>query len=1379
VKPREIRFVKMLVDGGIISAEEVAHLDAARKQRLSAAAEPEPIWEVAISEGFITLAQAERFLTRLDQAIATATVIEPGEQDATEAEARKPAPTVSQAVKTSAQGGMKLGGYVLQSKLGQGGMGAVYKAHQESMDRSVAIKILPRTLAKNQEFISRFLREARAAGKLSHPNIVAGIDAGFADGYYYFAMEYVEGVNLGERLEEGPLEEEEVIRVGRQMAEGLDHAHAEGIVHRDVKPENILVTPDGEAKLCDLGLARSAGDDMRITQAGMAVGTPYYISPEQVRGKDPDARSDVYSLGASLYHLATGIPPFDGDNAMAIMHKHLNETPLRPTDLRPDGVSRALEAVIARMMARDIEDRYQDMKEVEEDLAKVASGEVPAALKGAVADRRRAGTKSTKVTGRGTGRGTARGGRAVGRRTTRARAQAVDGRRGFPLKLVAVGGVLLLLAGIASLVMFKSSATPEVGNRDRDGIHADPRKALLAGLTDELEKIRYYDKTRPKDYGRLITRYSNFLVKARGTELEKRAREALIAVKNRRNEDISVERLEKLAARLAKISAFERANPEEYKGALSRYATLLAGAAGTRFESQVKSAMSVTAGRRSAKANALLVTTRRDAETLQREGSFGKALARAGTFPPKYAVAVKQELAELRRAISSAGIKRWETILAEARGLATAKKFAVAKRKAAEGRKLGLIAVDTAVSQALASIEASRLAEHDQIARASRRKYDQFRTEYARLVAAGEFAAALKKGAELKGKLSPQLASRLAADLSLAESAGRCITDLRKRLKAARSGAFTTRLPGIGIAGRFMSYDAANGVEFKFGPNRTTVQLADFKGRSFLGLARGAAGGAFTPADARSAACYLLLSGSSAGVTELVASARAGGQKVADLQARLEVIVKGAREVEAEGLLASFEKLYAAKSWQAAALTGRRLLDEFADSAAVKARKDLRVLVGNARHAGSPLRTYTVMLQEGQPVAIAGVKAYRGTKTSFIVNFGKHADAPHDGNMLMRSGGRTFPLVAFAITRREGGPLPNDVEILEAQLLVCKPGGYTPYLLLRPMLSNWTEAEVTWNSASATAKWKTPGGDMAEKPVAVCDMPALFGAAPKDKRTVMWSGPWWCEFDVGAGLRAAVKARRNFGWRVGTYANAEKRPHVNMVQFAGRLTDQIANRPKLVLKIRCRGLKGKSLPVAGPGVKLVLQDGLSVAGRAYSGTRDASLNTWGVAAKANFGTGQELGHGLLKFAIFRSEGGPVPAGAVITAATLQLYKTNTYPAAVQLHEVLKPWKELEATGNGPLKGGKWTGLGCAGAGSDRSERIAAELRTPWRDGWVKLDVLESLQAWARRRRTNHGWLISSATKRAAAGLKFHSREHKQEPTRRPKLLIEYRLPGKR
>jgi serine/threonine-protein kinase len=206
-------------------------------------------------------------------------------------------------------------GYTLLGKVGKGAMATVYKARQNSLDRIVAVKVLPRKNSENVEFVERFHKEGKAAAKLAHNNIVQAIDVGTTpDNWHYFVMEYIEGKTLYDIMQPPPVgegrtfSENEALDVMIQMADALAHAHARGLIHRDVKPKNIILTPQGVAKLTDLGLARATDDKIAAeSEAGKAYGTPYYISPEQIRGDvDIDFRADIYSLGATMYHLVTG-----------------------------------------------------------------------------------------------------------------------------------------------------------------------------------------------------------------------------------------------------------------------------------------------------------------------------------------------------------------------------------------------------------------------------------------------------------------------------------------------------------------------------------------------------------------------------------------------------------------------------------------------------------------------------------------------------------------------------------------------------------------------------------------------------------------------------------------------------------------------------------------------------------------------------------------------------------------------------------------------------------------------------------------------------------------------------------------------------------------
>jgi len=277
-------------------------------------------------------------------------------------------------------GKRRIGDFELVNKLGQGAMGAVYLARQVSLDRMVALKILPPELATDQEFLERFRREARAAAKLNNPHIVMAYDVGVAGGYHYIAMEYVDGKDLEQGLQmqpKGRFDPREVLNIARQMTLALEAASAAGIVHRDMKPANILKHSDGTYKLTDMGLAAKQRDDQRVTTTGSAVGTPFYISPEQARGEQAvDVRSDIYSLGATLYHLSTGKLPFPGDNTVVVMTRHLTEAVTPPDQVEP-AVPKALSRLILKMMAKNPKDRHQSARELIEDIERTERGEVP------------------------------------------------------------------------------------------------------------------------------------------------------------------------------------------------------------------------------------------------------------------------------------------------------------------------------------------------------------------------------------------------------------------------------------------------------------------------------------------------------------------------------------------------------------------------------------------------------------------------------------------------------------------------------------------------------------------------------------------------------------------------------------------------------------------------------------------------------------------------------------------------------------------------------------------------------------------------------------------------------------------------------------------
>ena len=264
------------------------------------------------------------------------------------------------------------GRYQVVRKLGAGGMANVYLAEDQELGRRVAIKILNDRHAGDDQFVERFRREAKNAAALSHPNIVSIYDRGEAEGTYYIAMEFLDGRSLKELIVgRGPAPVTVSVEYARQILQALRFAHRHGIVHRDIKPHNVLVDAEGRVKVTDFGIARAGTSQM--TEAGSIVGTAQYLSPEQARGAAVDQRSDVYSLGIVLYELLTGTLPFNGDTPVEIAMKHLSTVPEPPSTRRPD-VPRDLDLIVMRALAKDPADRYQSAEEMDADLERFARG---------------------------------------------------------------------------------------------------------------------------------------------------------------------------------------------------------------------------------------------------------------------------------------------------------------------------------------------------------------------------------------------------------------------------------------------------------------------------------------------------------------------------------------------------------------------------------------------------------------------------------------------------------------------------------------------------------------------------------------------------------------------------------------------------------------------------------------------------------------------------------------------------------------------------------------------------------------------------------------------------------------------------------------------
>ena len=354
------------------------------------------------------------------------------------------------------------GRYRLEAKLGSGGMSTVYLARDTTLDRPVAVKVMHREMSEQADQLERFRQEARAVAKLSHPNVVAVIDAGEDGGYPYIVFEYVEGETLKARINRvGPLDTQEALAYAIEVARGLTVAHARSMIHRDIKPQNVLIDAEGRAKLTDFGISRQLEQD-GMTATGRVLGTTDYVAPEQAMGHGADQRSDIYSLGVVLYEMLTGEVPFEADSQVGVAMKHVNEELPDVQALRPE-LSAASALVVERATAKDPSKRYADIGEMIDDLSTAL--EVEAA---------RAGSTTGEAT-------------SVLEAVPPAK-RKLSGRARVSWAVVALA-VLIAAAVVAIILLDSSGNTPLLGNNE----HHNGSKGTPTGKTVALDSADAYD----------------------------------------------------------------------------------------------------------------------------------------------------------------------------------------------------------------------------------------------------------------------------------------------------------------------------------------------------------------------------------------------------------------------------------------------------------------------------------------------------------------------------------------------------------------------------------------------------------------------------------------------------------------------------------------------------------------------------------------------------------------------------------------------------------------------------------------------------------------------------------------------------------------------
>jgi len=810
----------------------------------------------------------------------------------------------------------QVGEYRVEEKLGKGGMAIVFRAVNEQTGQVVALKVLPPKHARNPGFTQRFIREVHSASRLSHANVVAAFEAGQSpEGYLYFAMEYVDGESLRWRVKRhGPLSEQDALATMLNVAYGLAHAEEAGLVHRDLKPDNILLASDGAPKIADFGLAK-APDDPTITQMGSVIGSPAFMSPEQAKGEiNPDIRSDVYSLGATFYYILLGRPPFQGETAGAMIAQHISE-PAPLVHEQDPSISENTSRVIEKMLAKAPSARYQNTSELIEDLDLLYRGETPKAAQSGLPDL------------------------SVSSERRRAAAAERQQRKPGPPIALAVGlaAVLVVAIGLAAITLSRKrpkTGTPTVASVSANATNGTLDAADKAGDPPLIETKPPLPPDTPKTVPPDTPEQTDPEPAPKDPEPE----DPGTGPESDPSEVDNSRPARRATKALRRAAAYRTHRPGDYQGQLRQYQAVVAeyadgpaGDEGAKVIRAIEQAWDTEARKE-------LESVRRVAETAVKEGRYGEAIAAADRFPKRLTdERWAKATAELKAGYLAAASGAFAELDKQAQQAVKERRFDIARALYRKAILFDVTDTSAAAWKALRRIdqveqELSLNAEKEQ------REYLEFWMALRRELADGELGKALGLARAARGSFkTPDIQTKVKED----EADIKRLQGLAEMVEAG----IRTFKPG-----QRLSFGGVTGVfkEYKDGRITVTVEGAEFGqpvGRlstqqkieiAMRAMDRESAGAEVTLALVH----FYARRPNSSKVRQHVRAAREKGANVTHLNELLDRIARIKAEEESKKLLADVESSAKRKRWDSVRKGIATLLQDYAETKLVAGNRE-------------------------------------------------------------------------------------------------------------------------------------------------------------------------------------------------------------------------------------------------------------------------------------------------------------------------------------------------------------------------------------------------------------------------------------------------------